>query len=260
MNFLEKLDKTTQKNDTFLCVGLDPDPGKIPSKFKDSDNPLYEFNKYIVEQTAPYACAFKPNSAFYEAYGAEGIAQLKATCDYINENYPDIPIILDFKRGDIGNTNNGYIKFAYEYLNVDAVTLHPYMGQESLQPFLDRKDKFSFILCKTSNEGSGEFQDVTIGDMNLSKRVAQNVANEWNKNLNCGLVAGGTYTEDLKIIREIVGDDITFLVPGIGAQGGGYKQSYEAGKNSEGKGVIISASRSVIYADNPAQAAQSLIE
>lgn len=211
----------------------------------------FAFDKKIIDATHDLVCAYKPNSAFYEANGAQGLVELKKTCDYLRKTYPDIVLILDAKRADIGNTNQGYVSFAYDYLGADAITLNPYLGREALQPFLDRKEKGSIILCRTSNPGAGEFQD------ELYKKVAEHVARSWNKNDNCALVVGATYPGELKIVRRIVGD-MPILVPGIGAQGGDLTKTLAAGRDSHGTGMIISVSRSIIFADNPRKEAEKL--
>lgn len=258
MSFITRLDKAIDKNNSLVCVGLDPILEKLPEEFKSSDQSFFEFNKSIIDTTHDLVCAYKPNSAFYEALGADGIRQLKETCSYIKQNYPEIPIILDAKRGDIGNTNNGYVEFAFKYLASDAITLHPYMGQDSLQPFLDQTDKGCFILCKTSNDGSDEFQSLETGGEKLYKTIAKAVSGKWNKNGNCMLVVGATYPEELKEIREITGNEMTFLVPGIGAQGGNIEATLEAGLNAKGKGLIVNSSRGIIYAENPREATENL--
>ncbi len=228
-----------------MCIGLDPDIAKLPSGVDQ-----LTFNKAIIDATHDVVACYKPNSAFYEAIGAEGIQNLKSTCDYIHENYPEIPIILDAKRADIGNTNKGYIEYAYDYLGTDAVTLHPYMGKESIQPFLDRADKVSVILCRTSNVGAGEFQDLIVDGVPLYKKVASNVANNWNENNNCMLVVGATYPDEMQKIRSIIGDDMWFLIPGVGAQGGDVEQTVKSGINSKGHGMVISSSRGIIFASS----------
>lgn len=247
MGFLQKLDEAVAKNDSLLCVGLDPDFDKLPEHLKNSETPLLDFNNAIIDATAGLVCAFKPNSAFYEARGAAGIEELKRTCDYVKERYPEVPVILDFKRGDIGNTNDNYIKFAFDYLGVDAVTIQPYQGRTALQPFLDRKDKGIIVLCKMSNEGSGEFQDLETDGSKLYLQVAGNVAKDWNSNGNCLLVVGATYPEELAEVRSRVGD-MTILVPGVGAQGGDIEATLKAGLNSAGRGLIINSSRAILYA------------
>jgi orotidine-5'-phosphate decarboxylase len=162
MDFTQKLNAAATKNSSLLCVGLDPDISRIPDSLKNSPTPQLDFNKLIIDATHDLVCAYKPNSAFYESKGAEGINDLKLTCEYIRQLYPDLPIILDFKRGDIGNTNQYYAQFAFEYLGVDAITVQPYVGKEALQAFLDYKNKGIFVLCKTSNPGAGELQDLKI--------------------------------------------------------------------------------------------------
>jgi orotidine-5'-phosphate decarboxylase len=253
MGFLEKLNAAAAKNNSLLCVGLDPDQSKLPA----SQISYYEFNKAIIDATADLVCAFKPNSAFYEAKGADGIVELKKTCDYLREQHPDTPIILDFKNGDIGNTNNYYAEFAFDYLQVDAITIQPYQGRAALQPFLDRKDKGIIVLCKMSNEGSGEFQDLQVNGKKLYQQVAENVAKDWNANGNCLLVVGATYPDELAEVRKLAGD-MTILVPGIGAQGGDIEATLKAGMNSDGTGLIINSSRAIIYASDPAAAAKKM--
>ncbi len=247
MSFTEKLNIAAAKNNSLVCVGLDPDTDK-------SSKTLFEFNKSIIDSTHNLVCAYKPNSAFYEALGADGIAQLKETCDYIKSTCPDIPIILDFKRGDIGNTNNKYAEFAFEYLGADAVTLQPYQGIQELEPYFEYKDKGIFIWVKGSNKGSEEFQNLKVDGKPLYEIVAETAL----KIGNVMFIVGATYPEELKRIREIAGDDTPILVPGIGAQGGELEPMLKAGLTSESKGLIINSSRGIIYAENPAQAAEDL--
>src|SRR5665213_1864741 len=250
MNFHTKLSTAWANNNSLLCVGLDTDLAKLPAHVRQSKTPLFDFNKAIIDATADLVCAFKPNSAFYEATGAAGIEQLKQTCDYINQNYPGIPIILDFKRGDIGNTNGLYAQFAFDYLGADAVTVHPWSGREGMQPFLDHKDKGIIVWCKGSNPGSGEFQDLEVNDRKLYLQVAENVAKEWNVNGNCLLVVGATYPDELAEVRKVAGDDMVFLVPGVGAQGGDIEATVKAGLNTKGIGLIINSSRAILYASD----------
>lgn len=247
MTFIQKLEKIVKKNNSLVCVGLDP------VKY-----PFFEFNKSIIDQTYKYVCAYKPNSAFYEGKGSKGISDLKKTVDYIKKYHPNIPIILDAKRADIGNTNNGYVEFIYDYLGVDAVTLHPYLGKEALMPFLERKDKGAIILCRTSNPGAGEFQDLKAGGVPLYEYVAKKVAGEWNTNGNCLLVVGATYPQELKRVRQIAGNEMWFLVPGIGAQGGDLEEAIKAGQNNRGMGMIINSSRGIIFSKNPAKVASAI--
>ncbi len=250
MDFKRKLSASWAKNNSLLCVGLDPNMDMLPTHLRRSKTPFFDFNKAIIDATADLVCAFKPNSAFYESRGADGIAELKEACDYIRQNYTDIPIILDFKRGDIGNTNNFYAQFAFDYLGVDAVTVHPWSGREGMQAFLDRKDKGIIVWCKGSNPGSGEFQDLEANGRKLYLQVAENVTKDWNTNGNCLLVVGATYPKELAEVRQLVGDDMTLLVPGTGAQGGDLGAALKAGFNSHGNGLIISTSRAIIYASD----------
>lgn len=257
MKFQDLLNKITKKNKSLVCVGLDSDIGKIPEHIRKGQYPQSTFNKAIIDATADLVCAYKPNSAFYEARGNAGIEALKITCDYIKNIHPEIPIILDAKRGDIGNTNEGYIKFAFEYLGCDAITLHPYLGRESLKPFLDQAEKGLFILCRTSNPGAREFQDLPIvrtqsaeagvlEDKSLFQVIAEHIVKEWNINGNCGLVVGATYPDELKVVRHIAGN-IPLLIPGIGAQGGDVEKTVKAGIDSTGQNAIINSSRGIIF-------------
>ncbi|MES3032289.1 MAG: orotidine-5'-phosphate decarboxylase [Patescibacteria group bacterium] len=259
MNPIEKYNKRAKEINSLLCVGLDADFAKIPERFLKLEFPQFEFNKWVIQETHEYTAAYKPNSAFYEARGDQGMKELKMTMDYLIKNHPDIFTIMDAKRADIGNTNNGYVASVFDWLGFDAVTLHPYLGQEALQPFLDRKDKTSIILCRTSNEGAGEFQDLESGGKKLWQIVAEKVFTDWNKNKNCMLVVGATYPEEMKKIRSLVGD-MTFLVPGVGAQGGNVPHIIKAGLNSEGLGLIINSSRGIIFSENPREEARKLCE
>jgi orotidine-5'-phosphate decarboxylase len=249
MHIIDKINNIIQKNNSLVCVGLDSELSKIPAHLQNEQYPQFSFNKAIIEATHDLVCAYKPNTAFYEAQGEKGILELKMTCDYIKEHYPEIVIILDAKRADIGNTNNGYVKFAFDYLQADAITLHPYLGHEALKPFLDKEEKGVIILCRTSNSGSGEFQNLEVGDKKIFEIVAEKVINEWNENDNCLLVLGATYPEELKSIRTL-DDNMFFLVPGIGAQGGDLEKTLEAGLNNQKSGLIINSSRGIIFADS----------
>lgn len=234
-----------------VCVGLDSDYDKLPATVKDAhsspEEAVFVFNREIVEATAQYASAFKPNSAFYESLGDSGIRALKRTSLYIHEHYPDIPVILDAKRADIGSTNDAYARAIFDDLEMDAVTVHPYLGREALQPFLDRKDRGIFVLAKTSNPGSGEFQDVEVDGEKMYARVARHVAEAWNKNGNCGLVVGATYPEELAAVRAIA-PELPLLVPGLGAQGGDVAATVKAGKGTHSFGLILNSSRGIIFA------------
>ena len=250
----------------FLCIGLDSDFGKIPQTLKDrlwgmpnsTAVVINAFNREIIRATKDIVCAYKPNIAFYEAEGVSGLQALASTVSYIYRVAPDIPVILDAKRADIGNTNNGYVAAAFDLLKVDAITVSPYLGEEALKPFLDRADKGIIVLCRTSNPGAGEFQDlyVTDGITPLYQYVARKVVSKWNKNGNCGLVVGATTPEELEQIRRIVGDDMPILIPGIGAQGGDLEKTVKAGINSRGAGIIINSSRGIIFASSGADFAE----
>lgn len=255
MNFQQKLDAIVAKNNSLVCVGLDSDWEKLPELVKKEEYPQFEFNRAIIDATHDLVCAYKPNSAFYEYLGSEGVRQLKLTCDYIHDTYPEIPVILDAKRGDIGNTNNGYLTYAFDYLKVDATTIQPYLGSEAVRPFLDQQDKGIIILCRTSNPGAGEFQDLVVDGKPLYQHVAANVVRDWNRNNNCLLVVGATYPADLAAVREIVGD-MTLLIPGIGAQGAEVESTVKAGLNSKKAGMIISSSRGIIFASTGADFAE----
>ena len=252
MTFQDSLRVVVERADSLVCVGLDSDVAKLP----DGVDQL-GFNKAIVDATHDLVCAYKPNTAFYEARGAEGIQVLKDTCDYIRAVAPDVLILLDAKRADIGNTNAGYVQFAYDYLGADAITLHPYLGREALEPFLARDDKGAVILCRTSNPGSGEFQDMLTDGKKVFETVANSVAREWNTNKNCMLVVGATYPEEAAAIRQIVGDDLWFLVPGVGAQGGSVEATMRAAQNAHGDGLIISSSRDIMFASSGADFAEA---
>lgn len=274
MNIIDKYNKRAKKINSLLCVGLDTDFKKITDKFLGHEFPQFEFNKYIIEETHEYAAAFKMNIAFYEARGDQGIKELKETIEYLKVYYPDIFLICDCKRADIGNTNQGYVDSLFDWFGFDAITLHPYLGGEALQPFLDRKDKGCIILCRTSNKGAGEFQDLEFIDTGVGhldsgcptpkgkklwQIVAEKVSKDWNKNKNCLLVVGATYPKEMKKIRSLVGD-MTFLVPGVGTQGGDLKAVLKAGLNKKGLGLIINSSRGIIFAKNPKKEAQKLYE
>lgn len=248
MTFLEKLNKAIDKNNSLLCVGLDPDPEKLPNVNFDKREPFFDFCRQIVDATKNVVSCYKPNSAFYEALGASGIQQLKDICEYIRQVAPDIPILLDCKRGDIGNTNNFYAQFAFEYLGVDALTLQPYQGGDALEAYFEYKDKGIFILVKTSNPGSNEFQNLEINGRPLYEYVTEKSVKDWNKYGNVYVVAGATYPKELARIREMVGE-APILVPGVGAQGGDVEAMLQAGLRGD-RGLIINASRKILYASN----------
>ncbi len=254
-NFMEML-RGQWSRDNFVCVGLDSEFNKIPKVAHRSGsrcdvsivNTIVAFNREIVEATKDIVCAYKLNTAFYEVQGVDGITALQRTVMNIHTIAPDVPVILDAKRGDIGNTNAGYAEAAFDFLRADAITVHPYLGAEALEPFLARADKGIIVLCRTSNHGAGEFQDLIInGYEPLYRLVARRVASEWNKNCNCALVVGATYPDELREVREIVGD-MPILIPGIGVQGGNVEKTVLAGKDSRSEGMIINSSRGIIFA------------
>lgn len=247
MSFQSRLGEISKKHDSLLCIGLDSDVSKLPSHLAGLDNAQFAFNKAVIDATHDLVCAYKPNSAFYEAYGVKGIVQLKLTVEYIRHVDPDIQIIYDAKRGDIGNTNMGYIRYAFTELGADAITVQPYPGREALQPFLDQKEKGIIVWCKTSNPGAEEFQDLLTEGKPLYQVVAEHVANQWNQNDNCGVVVGATYPQELANVRQIVGD-MPILIPGIGAQGGEIERTVRAGVDETGGNAIINAGRSIIFA------------
>ncbi|HEX9817637.1 MAG TPA: orotidine-5'-phosphate decarboxylase [Patescibacteria group bacterium] len=254
---LKKYQQRVDKINSLVCVGLDSDLKQIPDQFLRSKTPQFEFNRDLIEKTHQYAVAYKPNLAFYEARGAQGLAELKLTLSYLHNQYPEIVTIADAKRGDIGSSNEAYATALFDHFGFDAVTLNPYLGQEALRPFLDRTDRVSILLCRTSNPGAGEFQDLKINAQSLWQVIAEKISREWNKNDNCWLVVGATYTAELAQVRKIVGN-MTLLVPGVGAQGGDVEKTLEAGLNAQGKGLVINSSRSIIFAENPGKQAQLL--
>ena len=250
MRFVSRLLDACRRNRSLLCVGLDPDPAKLPVK------DVFEFNKAIIDATADLVCAYKPNLAFYEALGIRGLQALKKTVAYIPKS---IPVIGDAKRGDIGNTATAYARALFGYYKFDAVTLNPYLGYDSIEPFLDYKDKGVFVLCRTSNSSACDFQDLVD---NFGMKFYQSVAlraGDWNTAGNVGLVVGATYPEELREIRKLC-PDMVLLIPGIGAQGGDLEQSVKYGIDSNKEKAVIVAARQVIYASKGADYAQAARE
>lgn len=254
---VEKYDRRAEAVESLVCVGLDSAYERLPEWFRVQDLPQFEFNRWVIEQTHPYVAAYKPNIAFYEARGEEGLSALEATVRYLRKQHPDIVTICDAKRADIGSTNQGYVSAIFDRMGFDAVTLNPYLGREALAPFLARADKACIVLARTSNPGAGELQDLLVDGEPLWQTVARRVHDDWNTLGNCMLVAGATYPDELRQIRETVGE-MTLLVPGIGAQGGDIEATVRAGLNASGRGMIINSSRAVIFADDPAAAARDL--
>lgn len=244
MDFIEKLDNIVQENNSILCVGLDIDQKLMPDYlFETSRNPFMEFNRSIIDFTKDLVCAYKLNMAFYEILGKQGFKLLEKTLKYIPKN---IIIIIDGKRNDIGNSALKYAQLIYENLNADATTVNPYLGIDGVNPFLEYQDKCSFILCRTSNNSAGDFQDLLVSKTPLYQIVALKIK-EWNSISDCGAVVGATYPNELKIIRNILGDQIPLLIPGIGKQGGDIEKTIKYGTNKKGEMAIINSSRGIIF-------------
>ena len=247
-----------------LCVGLDPDLNRVPEALRSHPQPLFAFNKAIIDATAAYACSFKPQFAHYAA--EDRLDELKATLEYIHTAYPEKITILDAKRGDIGNTAQRYATEAFKIYGADAVTVNPYMGGDTIEPFSADPERGVFILCRTSNPGSGELQSLQVDGNSLYEIVAKHAATTWNTHANLGLVAGATYPEELGRIRAAA-PDVPLLVPGIGAQGGDLEAVLKYGRDASGYGMLINSSRGILYAGEgedfaqaAAQAARELAE
>jgi orotidine-5'-phosphate decarboxylase len=250
VNFQEKLSNYIERKKSVLCIGLDTVLEKIPPCLRAQKNALFIFNKMIIDATADFAVAYKINTAFYEAYGIEGWRALKATFKYLSS---DVIKIADAKRGDIGNTSVMYANALFKELGADAITVNPLMGFDSVQPFLQYPEKGVFFLCLTSNSGSQDFQYFSDGRTTLYQRIASKVQ-EWNTQLNCGLVVGATHPEELSMVRDIA--DVPFLIPGIGAQGGELELAVRFGTDIEGNGALFNSSRAIIYASSEDDFAQ----
>jgi orotidine-5'-phosphate decarboxylase len=245
MNFMQALKDTWQRHDSLVCVGLDPEPAKFPAHLRDDADAVFMFCAAIVDATADLVCAFKPQIAHFAALRAEDA--LERLIAHIHARHPAVPVILDAKRGDIGSTAQHYVSEAFDRYGADAVTLNPYLGRDSVQPFLDRADKGVILLCHTSNPGAADLQDLDVGGRPLYQHVAQMVARDWNSHGNCALVTGATWPEQLAEVRALVGD-VPLLVPGIGAQGGDVQAVVRNGRTSDGSGLMISSSRAILYA------------
>jgi len=258
MSALKKLTESIQKHKSMICVGLDIDPGRVPASCGEGTSGLARFAIKIIEATSDIVAAYKPNLAFYEALGPEGLSLLKLVCSRIPE---DTVIILDAKRGDIGNSAEFYAKACFDIYHADWMTVNPYMGYDSIRPFISYKDKGAFILCLTSNPGARDFQRMEVYNKPMYMHVAQKVAS-WNKENNCGLVVGATYPEQLADIRE-ASEDMPILIPGVGAQGGDLEKAVRFGTAGFLKPAIINVSRSVLYASDKedfAQASRAVVE
>ncbi|MDQ7988506.1 MAG: orotidine-5'-phosphate decarboxylase [Candidatus Dactylopiibacterium sp.] len=246
MPFIADLAAAWQKNDSLLCVGLDPDLAKFPAHLKGRPDAIYEFCRAIVDATADIACAFKPQIAYFAGESAE--AQLEALIDHIHAEHPGIPVILDAKRGDIGATAAQYAREAFVRYQADALTVNPYMGLDSIEPYLDYPDCGLIVLCRTSNPGGSDLQNLTVeGGRKLYQHVASLVAEKWNRHGQAALVVGATFPQELAEVRGIVGD-MPLLVPGVGAQGGDVQATVSAGRSAAGTGLMINSSRAILYA------------
>jgi orotidine-5'-phosphate decarboxylase len=247
MGLRTKLEQAWSSSQSMLCVGLDPDPELMPPQFVGSREGTFEFCKSIVDATAEYVCAFKPQFAYFAAQAAE--TQLEHLCRYIRDVAPEAVLILDAKRGDIGPTAVQYAKEAFVRYGADAVTVNPYLGTDSLTPYLRYDGHGIFALCRTSNPGGGDFQSLDTGGEPLYCRVARRAAHEWSALGECGLVVGATYPAELRNVRSIAGE-LPVLVPGVGAQGGDIAATVDAGCTSNGFGLVINSSRAILYASN----------
>ena len=245
MTFTQMLAAAWERNNSLLCVGLDPDPAKFPAHLQGRDGAIFDFCADIVDATADLVCSFKPQIAYFAAHRAED--QLEALIAHIHQNHPGVPVILDAKRGDIGSTAEQYAIEAFERYKADAVTVNPYMGHDSVTPYLAYADKGVILLCRTSNPGGSDLQFLDVGGEKLYERVARLAANEWNSNGQISLVVGATFPAEIARVREIVGD-VPLLVPGIGAQGGDIEATVKAGCTSSGSGLMINSSRAILYA------------
>jgi orotidine-5'-phosphate decarboxylase len=250
LSFMERL-RARWRGGTLLCVGLDPEPERLPEPLRGLpvEDGLVAFNRAIVAATQDLVCAYKPNAAFYEAYGLAGLRALLRTITLIRELALDVPVLLDAKRGDMANTSRLYARAVFDTCQADGVTLQPYQGEEALLPFLERADRGIFVLCRTSNPGAAEFQDLRVEGEPLYLVVARRVARHWNARGNCGLVVGATWPEELRAIRAAA-PTLPILLPGIGAQEGDLEASVRAGMDAHAEGLLVSASRSVLYASS----------
>lgn len=248
MTFLNKLEHAWHDAQSLLMVGLDPDVARLPAELTDKPNAIFEFCSTIVDICAPFVCGFKPQIAYFAAAGAE--SQLEMLCQHIKSRHPNLPLVLDAKRGDIGATAEQYAREAFDRYGADAVTINPYMGFDSAQPYLERQDKGVIVLCRTSNPGGADLQELEVDGIPLYLKVAEMVANRWNTHQQCGLVVGATFPAEIAKVRSVVGDRMPLLVPGIGAQGGDIAATCQAGCNADGTGMMINSSRAVLFASS----------
>ena len=249
MHFMHSLQQAWVRHDSLVCVGLDPEPAKFPLHLREAPDAVFAFCAAIVDATADLVCAFKPQIAHFAALRAEDA--LERLIAHIHACHPGVPVILDAKRGDIGSTAQHYASEAFERYRADAVTLNPYLGRDSIEPFLQRANKGVILLCRTSNPGGADFQALDCGGQPLYLRVAETIARDWNGHGNCALVTGATWPEELGKVRTVVGD-MPLLVPGIGAQGGDVAAVLRHGRDAAGNGLLISSSRAILYAGSDA--------
>ena len=246
MHFMTALQAAWRQRDSLLCVGLDPDPARFPAQLQARPDAILAFCRAIVDATAELVCCFKPQIAYFAAHRAED--QLEALIAHIHAAHPGTPVILDAKRGDIGSTAEQYALEAFERFGADAITVNPYMGRDSVEPYLAYPDKGVILLCRTSNPGGSDLQFLDVGGgERLFERVARLVAGEWNHNGNCALVVGATFPDEIARVRELTGE-MPLLVPGIGAQGGDVEATVRAGRTADGDGLMINSSRAILYA------------
>ncbi|CAJ3789165.1 orotidine 5'-phosphate decarboxylase [Burkholderia pseudomallei] len=244
--FIESLRTAWQRTNSLLCVGLDPEPTKFPAHLENQPDAIFDFCREIVDATAPFASAFKPQIAYFAAHRAED--QLERLIAHIHLQHPGLPVILDAKRGDIGSTAEQYAREAFERYRADAVTVNPYMGFDSIEPYLEYEDKGVVVLCRTSNPGGSDLQFLETGGRPLYQVVADLAASQWNaKTGQLALVVGATFPREIEIVRGIVGD-MPLLIPGIGAQGGDVAATVAAGRTADGAGMMINSSRAILYA------------
>ena len=246
-SFVDTLNAAWRRTNSLLCVGLDPEPSRFPGALANRPDAIFEFCRTIVDATAPYASAFKPQIAYFAAHRAED--QLEALIAHIHGRYPDLPVVLDAKRGDIGSTAEQYAREAFERFRADAVTVNPYMGFDSIEPYLEHEGKGVIVLCRTSNPGGSDLQFLDVGGRPLYQVVAQLAAQKWNKSGQLGLVVGATFPKEIEVVRGIVGD-MPLLIPGIGAQGGDVEATVRAGRTADNTGMMINSSRAILYAGN----------
>lgn len=245
--FREQLAAVARRQDSWVCVGLDPEVERFPHGVAPRPQEIFRFNQAIIDATADLVCAYKPQFAHYAAYGAE--RELERTIAYVHDRYPAVPVILDAKRGDVGHSALRYAREAFERYDADAVTVNPYLGQDALEPFLEYAQRGTIVLCRTSNPGARDLQDLPVGPRKLYEVVAELAATRWNTRGNCALVVGATYPQELRTVRRIVGE-MPILVPGVGAQGGDVEQVVKAGEAPSGAGLVVSSSRAILYASS----------